>query len=74
MTRQELFHLGSKLKTSARGTLLDYIEGTLPLLTTVFPPRADYPKLECSICVKRRKQKADAQKRWRKSQKISAKF
>ena len=74
MTRQELHVLGCRIKAlgSTRGDLLDYIEGTLPLLTMmpqiVVAPKAELAKVqaECPVCAERRRQKAQAQKNWRR--------
>jgi hypothetical protein len=73
MTRTELHQLGCRLRAlgSTRGDWLDYIDGTLPLLTMVPPvmiaPKAELarPTLECLTCTDRRRKKAKAQKNWR---------
>jgi hypothetical protein len=71
MTRSELHQLGSRLRTlgSTRGDWLTYIDGTLPLLTAAQVSTA--PKHECPVCVERRRQKAKAQKNWRRKKERS---
>jgi hypothetical protein len=66
MTREQLHQIGCKLKIMARGSLLDYIEGTLPLLQTMMPTIVIAPN-ECHTCANRRRQKAEAQKKWRRN-------
>jgi hypothetical protein len=78
MSREELHQLGCRLRRAARGELLDYLDGTLPLLiagsvAAVRGPPVEVPKAavpaggtECPVCAAARKRKAAAQKRWRK--------
>lgn len=70
MTPAELQRLGAKLRTHVRGEFFEYIEGTLPLIgAPVKVPKVD----GCPACAKRRAEKAEAQKRWRRNAKGKAK-
>lgn len=65
MTLTELHHLGTRLRAAARGALLDYIDGTLPLLISRPEPAPPKKQTSCPVCAKRRDDKAAAQQRWR---------
>lgn len=68
MTKNELHTLGSKLRTQVRGQFFEYIEGTLPLLTVATTKRS-VETTGCPECMRRRKAKAMAMRKWRGKQK-----
>lgn len=57
--RGEMVALGERLRRSAGGPLLTYLDATLPLL------RGEVAG-GCSVCAGRRVAKRDAQRKWRK--------
>jgi hypothetical protein len=75
-----MYQIGVRLRRAARGELLDYLDGTMPLVLAEarrpiqadalipYRPETSSQELErCPICAERRKQKALSQKKWRKS-------